>query len=330
MSKKLVILTTHFGTNFSGGSTATCEIFSRIESHFDEIIVIGTQLGQHPFQSLKFIPYRSWSEARQLIKEWDVSESIFYGDFYNAVIFTTLNIPYYFTYHDNWPELGRTSLKNRVRSIYYSTIYNRIFKHAEAVFTVSAFRIPYIKRYNKNVCLIRNGINSKSPEKVDDKKKDILMVGTVDDRKYRLAIKLFERMGHRDNISVEIFGNEQDKKLGRALSRFPFVKLKGFSHEIPYANYKLLLHTSMMENLSMVICEAIYSGVPVLAFDVGGSKEVVTPGNGVLVPPYQINIMAENLYKLLSDGALDGIDTGILREYTWEKASSEYLEYLSA
>ena len=330
MSKKLVILTTHFGTNFSGGSSATCEIFSRIESHFSEIIVIGTQLGQHPFQNLKFIPYRNWTEARQLLKERNGSESIFYGDFYNAVIFTTLKIPFYFTYHDNWPELRHTSLKNRFRSIYYSTIYKRIFKHAELVFTVSAFRIPYIKRYNKNVCLVRNGINSKRPEKVYNKKKDVLMVGAIDDRKYRLAIKLFERMDRRDNISIEIYGNELDKKIGRALSKFPFVKLRGFSPEIPYSNYKLLLHTSVMENLSMVICEAIYNGIPVLAFDVGGSKEVVTPGNGVLVPPYQINMMAESLYKLMSNGAMDGTDTGILKEYSWEKASSKYLEYLSA
>ena len=62
-AKRLVILTTHFGTNFSGGSTATCEIFSRLEDEFSEVIVVGTELGEHPFRQLQFLPYQNWIEA---------------------------------------------------------------------------------------------------------------------------------------------------------------------------------------------------------------------------------------------------------------------------
>ncbi|MEM1137563.1 MAG: hypothetical protein AAGI07_17110, partial [Bacteroidota bacterium] len=75
--KRLVILTTHFGTNFSGGSTATCEIFSRIEDEFKEIIVVGTQLGAHPFTSLKFFKYKSWLQALLILKKLKAKDAIF-------------------------------------------------------------------------------------------------------------------------------------------------------------------------------------------------------------------------------------------------------------
>ena len=66
MSEKkisLVIVTTHFGTNFSGGSTATCEIFSRFQNEFETIYVVGTELGEHPLQKIIFKKYRNWAQA---------------------------------------------------------------------------------------------------------------------------------------------------------------------------------------------------------------------------------------------------------------------------
>ena len=140
MSKKLVILTTHFGTDFSGGSTATCEVFSRIERNFEQVIVVGSELGQIPFNSIKFLKYDSWRHVLKILRDIDKNGTIFYGDFYNSIFYVWLNIPFYFTYHDNWPELQSTSIKNRFKSIFYTNIYNHIFKNATTVFTVSDFK----------------------------------------------------------------------------------------------------------------------------------------------------------------------------------------------
>ena len=181
MSKKLVILTTHFGTDFSGGSTATCEIFSRIEEKFKEVIVVGTKLGQSPFKSAEFLSYKSWWHATKIIKDMDTNNTIFYGDFYNTIIYVWLKIPFYFTYHDNWPELGKTSFKNKIRSLFYTNIYKQIFKHAIAVFTVSALKTLFVKKYNEQVHLVRNGFNIANGLSFGTERKEILMVGNIDD-----------------------------------------------------------------------------------------------------------------------------------------------------
>ncbi|MEM9328298.1 MAG: hypothetical protein AAGA85_21705, partial [Bacteroidota bacterium] len=104
MKRKLVILTTHFGLNFSGGSKATCEVFGLLQSDFDEICVVGTQLGDHPFKSLDFREYRNWLHAVQIIRSLKSPEVLFYGDFFNSFLFILAGVPFHFTYHDNWPE----------------------------------------------------------------------------------------------------------------------------------------------------------------------------------------------------------------------------------
>ena len=330
MIKTLVILTTHFGTNFSGGSTATCEIFSRLEANFKEVIVIGNKLGLHPFKSVKFINYTSWRHAIKIVKDIKSERTIFYGDFYNAIIFVWLKIPFFFTYHDNWPELGTTSFQNGIRSTFYTNIYKQIFKHAIAVFSVSAFKSAFIRKFSKQVHLIRNGFNMTVKTHFEEAHSDILMVGTIDDRKYRLAIPLFRLLQKEknNNLSIDIYGNVEDQKLRNKLNSFPFVTLKSFSEYIPYQSYKILLHTSLMENLPMVYCEAIYHGIPVIGFDVGGASEIVTSITGVLIPPYHIDKMKEELLKLIVNPKKPADGNKISKEFSWGKASTDYLKQM--
>ena len=330
MSKKLVILTTHFGTDFSGGSTATCEIFSRIEGEFEKVIVVGNMLGQFPFNSVEFLNYKSWWHAAKIIKNLRTDDAVFYGDFYNAIIYVWLNIPFYFTYHDNWPELGKTSIKSRIRSLFYTNIYKQIFRNAIAVFTVSAFKTLYVKKYNEQVHLVRNGFKKADRLSIRAARRGILMVGNIDDRKYRLALPLFRMLESEKfhDISIDVYGNIIDHRLAEKINMFSFVNLKGFSNYIPYQRYKLLLHTSLMENLPIVYCEAIYNKLPVLGFKVGGANEIVTSNLGVLIVPYQIDAMKEELLIMISNQSKPERDIKILDEYSWDKASVKYMKQI--
>ncbi len=327
MSKKLVILTTHFGTNFSGGSTATCEIFSRIERNFDEVIVVGNELGQNPFNSINFLNYNSWWQALKILRDIDTEDTVFYGDFYNSILYVWLNIPFYFTYHDNWPEIETTSIRNRIRSLFYTNVYKQIFKNAITVFTVSDFKSLFVKKCNEQVHLVRNGFNRANGLEFRDEQIRILMVGNIDNRKYRLALPLFRLLEKERsfNISIDIYGNIIDDRLADKINKFSFVNLKGFHNSVPYKRYKLLLHTSLMENLSIVFCESIYNGLPILGFDVGGAKEIVSSNTGVLIAAYKIETMKVELLKMLAGPPKVKHDITDLDEYSWDKASMIYL-----
>ncbi len=326
MKKKLIILTTHFGDNFSGGSKATCEVFSRVEDQFDEIVVIGTKIGNHPFKSLRFVRYNSLYHAIDIIKQENVN-AICYGDFYNSYLFVLAKTPFYFTYHDNWPELGNSSLANRIRSLFYTNIYKFIFKKAISVITVSDFKFDFVKKYNLKPRLIYNGFNRVSSERDLDytnSRNKVLMVGNIDHRKYSLALSLFKKLGVNKITQVHVYGNIVDHKIANKLAKYTYVSLKGFESDIPYKNYKFLLHTSFSESFGMVFCEAIYSGIPILTFDTGGASELISANQGLLIAPYNLEQMASTFQDLLNGDF--SFKESTLDQYSWDKASIHYIQ----
>ena len=327
----LVILTTHFGNNFSGGSTATCEIFSRLENEFSEIIVVGTQLGNHPFSSMQFLRYKNWFQALIILNRLKSKDTIFYGDFYNAFLFIVLNLPFYFTYHDNWPEQSKVSFKNKLLAFFYVPVYISIFKKAKLSFTVSEFKYRYIKQFSQKVKLVYNGFNLKHDQSRNGKasKKSVLMVGNIDSRKYKLALGLFQLLKKKkQEVTIDIYGNVNDEKLAQKLDEYSFVNLKGFLETVPYRSYNLLLHTSITESFGMIFCEAIYRNIPILTFNVGGAKELIDDNNGRLVAPYNIKNMEIELSKILKGEYTFNFNAEVLQKLSWDKASQLYLENL--
>ena len=321
----LVIVTTHFGTNFSGGSTATCEIFSRLENYFEKVVVVGTELGSHPFNSLDFIKYKNWLQAVHILRQLADQNTIFYGDFYNAILCVWARVPFYFTYHDNWPEIRQFGFKNRLRALFFIPVYKQIFEKAEAVITVSKFKFNYIKNYSSEVSIIHNGFKKTvSVVKSSNypKRKTIIMAGNIDCRKYALALKLFQLLQPKPEIRIDIYGNILDDKLAAQLSQFDFVHLKGFVSSIPYRSYSLLLHTSFSENFSIVFCEAIYNKLQVLTFDTGGASEIINNTNGKLIRPYDLESMKNSIEDLLEHPI--SVDNSTVKNYSWDLAAKLY------
>ena len=307
---------------------ATCEIFSRIEHHFREIVVVGTKIGVHPFSKITFHQYKNWGQAYHILNKLDKKAFIFYGDFYNSFLYTILEIPFYFTYHDNWPELGSLSLNYFLKSLFYTNCYKRIFKKATRVFTVSEFKTGFISQYCKNVSLVKNGFNYQNSIHENKNRKDVLMVGNIDHRKYSLALKLFALLDQKHQLHIDIYGRLQNKRIAKELNKYPFVTLKDFVKVVPYARYEALLHTSLMENLPMVFCEALYHKLPVLGFSVGGAREIINEKTGILVRPYDIEQMAKALNEIQQTSFDFNRSSNLPLEYSWDKASKIYENYM--
>jgi glycosyltransferase involved in cell wall biosynthesis len=67
----------------------------------------------------------------------------------------------------------------------------------------------------------------------------------------------------------------------------------------------LLVHSSLNECLSISILEAMAHGVPVIANDIPGMREIIVDGvNGYLVPPGDAAALAGKIRSLLDDGEM--------------------------
>ncbi len=73
-----------------------------------------------------------------------------------------------------------------------------------------------------------------------------------------------------------------------------------------YQKAAMLVLTSDMEGLPMTLLEGKGWGLPLLAFDImTGPSDIIADGvNGCLVPPFDLDTMAEKLAQLMDDAAL--------------------------
>jgi len=97
------------------------------------------------------------------------------------------------------------------------------------------------------------------------------------------------------------------QRLADGLSVSDRVVFLGERNDIPavLAAMDISVVASSSESLSNVILESMASGVPVVATDVGGNRELVRHGEtGFLVPPGSEQLLAEAIGQLLCDPAL--------------------------
>jgi N-acetyl-alpha-D-glucosaminyl L-malate synthase BshA len=122
------------------------------------------------------------------------------------------------------------------------------------------------------------------------------------------VIKVFEKVTQKLNARLVMIGDGPDagaaRKLAQDLGVLDRVKftgvLDGVADLLQAAN--LLLLPSQTESFGLVALEAMASGVPVVASDVGGLPEVVEHGvTGFLAPVGDVTKMAEYAIQVLSD-----------------------------
>ncbi len=89
-----------------------------------------------------------------------------------------------------------------------------------------------------------------------------------------------------------------------------------------YAYSDIVLLTSEVEGLPNVVMEAMLAGKPVVAFDVGGIRELITSEKtGIIVPPNDIYLMTQRTLELLMRPDLRASIGKAAREYIKEHFS---------
>jgi glycosyltransferase involved in cell wall biosynthesis len=96
-------------------------------------------------------------------------------------------------------------------------------------------------------------------------------------------------------------------EIARMVKNFSLEKsfiLPGWRHDIPLvlSAFDVFVLTSWWEGLPIVVLEAMAAGVPVVATDTGGIREVILSGEtGYLVQPKDIESLKEKISELLDD-----------------------------
>ncbi len=96
------------------------------------------------------------------------------------------------------------------------------------------------------------------------------------------------------------------RRLGDELGLTEKVRYIGYVADMPslYAESDLVVQSSLTEGLPNVMLEAAYLGVPVVATDVGGTREVIEHGvSGWLVPAGSAAALAAGVRRYLQDSA---------------------------
>jgi glycosyltransferase involved in cell wall biosynthesis len=142
------------------------------------------------------------------------------------------------------------------------------------------------------------------------------------------------------DVSLHIFGDGEDRaRIERDINRLNLtgrVKLHG-SIPNPWdalASLDVLVLPSLTEGFGLVLLEAMAAGVPIVATDVPGIRDIVIHhDNGLLVPPKNPPALAAAIGQVLSDFALRdrlvarGRET-VLERFTWESVYPQYRKLL--
>jgi glycosyltransferase involved in cell wall biosynthesis len=191
--------------------------------------------------------------------------------------------------------------------------------------------------------VIPNGVNTEVFRPGPDERREpiILYVGSLIERKgvsYLVAAMpgvLKSLPQHR----LVVVGDGPDRPLLEqqvtTLGLEAHVQFEGFLSQAKVKEWmsraSLLVLPSLEEGLGVVLLEALASGVPIVASDVGGIVDVVTDDVGVLVPSGDSTALMKGICRVLTDR--DGLQKRrrLAREravaiYDWNRISERYTQ----
>lgn len=278
-----------------------------------------------PFQSLRFLSrtinlredVRSLLELRGVLKALRpdlVSTHSRKAGWLGRIAARSLGIPVLFTAH-GWsfaagmPRSSATILK--LAELCAGRLANRIVTVSE--YDQAVARRAHIAPADR-IVVIHNGmpdvaVNLRATP--DREPPRLVMVARFENQKdHATLFHALDRLSHLP-WSLELIGDGPDMALWErrvaAESWGDRVKFVGLRHDVAerLANAQLLLLVSNWEGFPRSILEAMRAGLPVIASDVGGTREAVEDGStGYLVPRGDVSALTDRLLRLLSDAEL--------------------------
>lgn len=142
-------------------------------------------------------------------------------------------------------------------------------------------------RRRSNYTIIYNGVKIPDLPHIKNKQPRYLLVleGNIDYSPY--AIKLLNELSYilKDDIEINLYGNFENKSNEKQLSEL--IKYHGFikRDDVPGVMFgSIFLSLDINPACPNTVAEALSCGCPVVAYDTGSLKELVTSDSGIIVP----------------------------------------------
>ncbi len=142
----------------------------------------------------------------------------------------------------------------------------------------------------------------------------------------------------QDKVSINFFGTGElltaNQQLAKKLIPDVEVIFSGFvcDRDKIFQQTDILVVTSETEGLSLAILEALASGTPIIASDVGGNPELVQhQKNGLLYPYHDIEALKEAIVTLVLDKSLyqhysENCLAYYQQKFSMQRCANEYIE----
>jgi glycosyltransferase involved in cell wall biosynthesis len=186
-----------------------------------------------------------------------------------------------------------------------------------------------------SVFYVRDRDEARRKLDIDPASQVVLYVGRMDVKKglRELVEAVASLRQERSNLHVYLVGEGPDRPL--ILSAIQANNAAGYIHALPgcafdevavwMAAADLVTLPSYMEGCPNVVLEALASGRPVVATNVGGIPEILNDTCGRLVPPRDAGVLAQALASVL-DRRWDANAISAQGSRSWETVSAELLE----
>lgn len=240
--------------------------------------------------------------------------------------------------------ISNSKYRTKLYHLYDHLFGKYIITNAKINFAISKEGIPLLKHLGaKKYALAPNSIEIEKfnlPRRKNKTYKTIIYVGRLIEQKgVQDLILAFKKINTSKNKLVIIGSGYYLKKLEEMSGDNPNIIFKGeldrneIAKELAQAD--LFVNPSYAEGLPTSVLEAGAAGLPIIATDVGGTKEIIQNGkNGFLVKPKNIRLLTQKINILLNNRKLSGrfsknIRQTIMINYNWSKNINIFLRLFS-
>lgn len=312
---------------------------------------IGKNPGNLHFQSQRDLLAYSWKAflfSRKLIlkNRYDMTHSFF------SVPCGFLSLAYYWWYKLPYvvslrgADVPGYSDRFNLMYIFLKPLIKHIWKKSD--FTVANSQglkeLSLRSKPNKEIKVIYNGIDTEQfyPDYVKRSGSEFIITSGASRVTHRKGLNYLieavaELLPHYPRLRLKIIGEGNTKKeLENLVKKSKIEKNVDFVGRIPhektpayYQEANLFVLPSINEGMSNAILEALASGLPILATDTGGSKELVRDGiNGFIIRMKDAADIAEKIKKIIANAELRASMSQASRQLaetmSWSKVAHQY------